>query len=401
MRVLLQVYRGDFASAALDSALNKASLSSRDAGLATHIVYGVLRYKPSLEAALDPMLQGNTPLKARVLLMAGLFEKVYLDTPLHAVVNEYVNLARLGRLAAPALVNAVLRRVGSAVAPMRSNYPEWLAEAIEQLEQGEEVLGDMLKPQPLWLYTTLRGESALVLDGVRLTGMVLGVHKVELGGVPLAKTRAYKKGDVQPVNPASMACVEALGDVSNRTVLDLAGGSGVKAALLAARGAKVISVDKAAHKHELAASNMKRLGVSAKFISHDLTKPLDEQAELVLLDAPCTGTGTLRAHPEIKYRLSPETVVKMSELQRKMLAQAAACTRVGGLLVYSVCSLLPEEGVKVIDDFLENNADWVAEDLEFPFPVQRQGAGVLTLPLEGIDGFYIARLRKKSESVSL
>lgn len=401
MRVLLQVYRGDFAAAALDSALNKASLSSRDAGLATHIVYGVLRYKPSLEAALDPMLQGNTPLKARVLLMAGLFEKVHLDTPLHAVVNEYVNLARLGRLAAPALVNAVLRRVGSAVAPMRSNYPEWLAEAIEQLEQGEEVLGDMLKPQPLWLYTTLRGESALVLDGVRLTGMVLGVHKVELGGVPLAKTRAYKKGDVQPVNPASMACVEALGDVSNRIVLDLAGGSGVKAALLALRGAKVISVDKAAHKHELAASNMKRLGVSAKFISHDLTKPLDEQAELVLLDAPCTGTGTLRAHPEIKYRLSPETVVKMSELQRKMLAQAAACTRVGGLLVYSVCSLLPEEGVKVIDDFLENNADWVAEDLEFPFPVQRQGAGVLTLPLDGIDGFYIARLRKKSESVSL
>lgn len=401
MRVLLQVYRGDFAAAALDSALNKASLSSRDAGLATHIVYGVLRYKPSLEAALDPMLQGNTPLKARVLLMAGLFEKVHLDTPLHAVVNEYVNLARLGRLAAPALVNAVLRRVGSAVAPVRSNYPEWLAEAIEQLEQGEEVLGDMLRPQPLWLYATMRGESSLASEGARLTGVVLGVHKVELGGVPLAKTRAYKKGDVQPVNPASMACVEALGDVSNRTVLDLAGGSGVKAALLALRGAKVISVDKAAHKHELAASNMKRLGVSAKFISHDLTKPLDEQAELVLLDAPCTGTGTLRAHPEIKYRLSPETVVKMSELQRKMLAQAAACTRVGGLLVYSVCSLLPEEGVKVIDDFLENNADWVAEDLEFPFPVQRQGAGVLTLPLDGIDGFYIARLRKKSESVSL
>ena len=194
-----------------------------------------------------------------------------------------------------------------------------------------------------------------------------------------------------------MACVLALGEVGGHAVLDLAGGAGIKAAMLAAAGAEVRSVDRVPGKHRAAKNNMKRLGLSASFVTADLSGPLDlPPCDRVLLDAPCTGSGTLRSHPEIKLRLTPEAVQAAAELQGRMLDTAAGLTAPGGVLVYSVCSVTQAEGPEATRQFLDRHPDFSSEALpDLLVPSVPSGPGVLTVPLGGIDGFFIARLRKQ------
>lgn len=401
VRVLIRVLAGEgFAATALDAALQHARLPGRDAGLATHIVYGTLRHFPSLDAALTPLLTGKTHPKARALLLAGAFEKLHLNTPLHAVVNEYVNLARDARLAPPGLVNAVLRRVEKADVP---ELPAWLAGVYREAygEQTEAVLSDLLTPQPLWLSLSDAGVRMLEEDGNVVFPGQQGTERVELAQ-PLRETRAFADGQAQPINPASLACVDALGEVRGARVLDLAGGLGIKAAMLATRGADVTSVDVVARKHEAARANLRRLGLRAEFVTHDLTAPLDlPPAPFVLLDAPCTGSGTLRSHPEIKLRLTPEAVDAAAQLQARMLPNAAALVEPGGVLVYSVCSVTLQEGPGVVAGFLAAHPDFTAEAVPgLDVPHVPAGAGVLTVPVGGVDGFFMARLRRKGEAIS-
>lgn len=401
MRVLLRVLAGEaFAAPALDAALHQANLPARDAGLATHIVYGALRHHPSLSKTLETLLTGETHPKTRAVLLAGAFEKLFLGTPAHAVVSEYVNLSRLARLAPSGLVNAVLRRVEFGEAPSpAAELPTWLADLYRQAygAQAEAVFADLLQPQPLWLSLSEAGVASLQTEGSRVTPGPQGVDRVELNR-PLRETAAFGRGEAQPINPASLACVDALGGVQGQRVLDLAGGAGVKAAMLAARGADVTSVDLAARKHALARTNMNRLGLKAEFKTHDLTQALDiPAAPFVLLDAPCSGSGTLRSHPEIKLRLTPQTVQDMADLQARMLPHAAALVQPGGLLAYSVCSVTPQEGPQVVQRFLAQHPEFTPEvipDLEVPHV--QPGPGLLTVPLDGVDGFFIARMRRQS-----
>jgi 16S rRNA (cytosine967-C5)-methyltransferase len=402
VRVLLRVLAGEiFAAPALDAALKSARLPGRDSGLATHIVYGTLRRVLSLDAALTPMLRGDTHPKTRAVLLAGAFEKLYLGTPAHAVVSEYVNLARGARLAPPGLVNAVLRRVelpDGAVDGGTAELPAWLADVYGGAygAQAEAVAASLLEPQPLWLSLSDEGVRSLEEEGSLVLPGVQGVERVELDR-PLRETAAFAQGQAQPINPASLACVDALGDVAGERVLDLAGGAGVKAAMLATRSAAVTSVDLLARKHDAARANLGRLHLRADFRSHDLTTPLDAPpAAFVLLDAPCTGSGTLRAHPEIKLRLTPEAVTEMAELQARMLPNAAALVAPGGVLVYSVCSVTPQEGPEVVAGFLASHPDFSAEAVPgIEVPHVPAGDGLLTVPLDGVDGFFIARLRRK------
>lgn len=403
VRVLTRVLAGEtFAAPALDAALEAARLPTRDAGLATHLVYGTLRHAPTLEAALAPLLRGETHPKAQALLLAGTFERLVLGTPPHAVVSEYVNLARLARLAPPGLVNAVLRRVErpAATGEARHALPGWLIELFQGAygERAEAVMADLLEPQPLWLSLSEAGARALEAEGSRVEAGPNGADRVTLAR-PLRESAAYRSGQAQPINPASLAVVDALGDVAGRRVLDLAGGAGVKAAMLAARGAEVTSVDLIARKHDAARGNLRRLGLQAEFLTHDLTTPLDVlPAPLVLLDAPCTGSGTLRSHPEIKLRLTPEAVGEMAALQARMLPHAAAVVQPGGLLVYSVCSVTPQEGPEVVRGFLKTHPGFAPEALpDLGLPTVPAGDGVLTVPEGGLDGFFIVRLRRVGE----
>lgn len=405
VRVLWRViHEGAFAASQLDQHLRSSKLDTRDAGLATSIVYGTLRHIRSLKAALEQHLRGKTSPKAYCLLLAGSFEKLHLRTPDHAVVDQYVNLAKSAHLAPAGLVNAILRKVAlpSANDMPPSELPDWLHQRYQQIfgQQTAAILQDLQQPQPLWLATFERGDELLLQQGQQLARKWQGLREIELN-LPLHKTDAYQAGQLQPINPASLSCVDALDKVADSQVLDLAGGYAIKAAILAKRGAKVTSIDIAEHKLKLAISNLQRLGVAdrVKLLRHDLSQEIPPQlaSYKVLLDAPCTGSGTLRAHPEIALRLQPSDVTELAQLQQQMLQQAAKVVKSGGLLVYSVCSVLPEEGVLQIEQFLQSNNEFSALTINndrAQLPQITQTVGHLTLPLDGIDGFYLACLQK-------
>jgi len=177
-------------------------------------------------------------------------------------------------------------------------------------------------------------------------------------------------------------------------VLDLCGGAGLKAFYLAAKGAEVVSYDLNPKRQEAGRKTAQKLGLAVEYRTQDLREPLPERTSKVLLDAPCTGTGTFRAHPELRYRLTPEDPKAMAQLQLQLLETAAQATEVGGLLVYAVCTLTEEEGEGVARAFLERHPEFHLEPFACPLPVLREGLGVYVAPEGGLDGFYYLRLRK-------
>ncbi|GAA4019444.1 transcription antitermination factor NusB [Deinococcus rubellus] len=395
LRVLTRVLGGAFASSELDRELKRGHLPGRDAGLATQLVYGTLRHYRRLNAALTPLLTSSTRDSTRAVLLAGAYEKFVLGTPVHAVVNEYVDLAR-GGFGPPGLVNAVLRRLEGL--PDVAALPQWLEAELQDAygSQARAVEASLLEPQPLWLRLTGEGVNALRGEGSEVEPGYGDVYRVSLSR-PLGVTAAFKNGWAQPINPASFACVLALGEVEGRRVLDLAGGSGVKAAMLASRGAQVTSVDVSDKKIRPARQNMGRLHLKAEFVTADLTQTPDlAPADLVLLDAPCTGSGTLRGHPEIGLRLTQQAVAGMADLQRRMLSACAPLVSPGGTLVYSVCSVTRAEGPQQVERFLDAHPEFSPAPLpDLQVPVTTSGAGVLTMMDDGIDGFFIARLQRR------
>jgi 16S rRNA (cytosine967-C5)-methyltransferase len=201
-----------------------------------------------------------------------------------------------------------------------------------------------------------------------------------------------------------------LGDLAGRSVADLCAAPGGKTAQLATAGAHVVAVDRSESRLGRVKQNLKRLNIEAELVVADATKWEAEPFDAVLLDAPCTATGTVRRHPDIPWQKRPEDLAKLSSLQSRLLDRAAALTRPGGLLVYATCSLEPEEGELQIDSFLARHSEFVRIPIE-PAEVGgiaafvTEGGDLRTLPfhlpnanprLAGCDGFYSTRLRRLS-----
>ena len=398
LRVLLATERGRYLEPTLDLALEKSNLSRSDRGLAAQIAYGTMQRLYYLDHVLRPHLKdpSRLPAPARMILRAGSFEKLFLRTPDYAAVSEWVELAKAHAPRQAGLVNAVLRRVRHKEAPpwVYHSVPRFLYEHWEDFFGSAEFVRHFNEPAPLWVTALPGAEEVLKAEGVPFEpGPIPG--SLKLKGVPIRKTRAYRKGLIQPQNPASLYAAQLLEAKPGELVLDLAGGAGIKAAWLAAMGARVKSFDKNPKRQAAGRENLKRLGVSVEFVAHDLTKPLPERAKKVLLDAPWTGTGTFRHHPELRYRIKPEDPKEMSRLQRRLLETAAQATLPGGVLVYSVCSLTADEGEEVVRDFLSRHPEFETLPVEPPFATLKKGLGTYTSPEAGLDGFYYAKLKKR------
>lgn len=413
------------ASAALDRALGVLS-RAEDRSLATDLVYGTLRWAPALDAALAPLLRAADALPPRVrgALRAGAYERGVRGTPAHAAVHAWVEVVKRGpRAARPlsGLVNAVLRRVDLAAvadpeAPVATGAPPGRAAAgsaaAVALPEGlwahlVRALGAddaraaalaMLAPGPLWLTAFDAGAVAeLEAEGAEVRPGPLPGSWAVRPRRPLADLRAFRDGRVQPQNPASAAVVAALGDVAGRRVLDVGSGHGVKAAQLAAAGADVVAVELDARRVEIGRANLARLGRAVRHVVADATAPLDALplADAALVDAPCTGTGTLRGHPEIKGRWRPEEVARATATQAAMLARVAERVRPGGRMVYAVCALGREEAEEVVAAFLAARPEWRAGTVALPLPTRPAAVGVRILPdTAGLDGFYVASLER-------
>lgn len=411
LSVMRRVLRGAFLSHALARELDASGLAGRDRSFVTDLSYGALRYLPRLDAALAPHLRApaRLPGDARNALRVGAYELLVRGTPRRAAVHAWVEVAKRRAPRHAGLVNAVLRRLeapgeaaGEVAPEARLALPGWLLarfRAALGAPAAERAAEAMLAPGPLWLRAyAADAAAALEAEGCRVApGPLPGSLRVR-APLPLARLRAYLEGKVQPQNPASALPAALLAPAPGERVLDLAAGNGVKTAQLAAAGALVTAVDVDAGKERARRANLARLGLSAQHLLADLTRPTDlPAAPAVLLDAPCTGTGTLRGHPEIKLRLRPEDVTTAAERQQAMLETAAGLVAEGGRLVYAVCSLTDAEGEARAAAVLAAHPELRAQPLgdtltRLPHVSARHG--VYVLPLDGLDGFYLAELRR-------
>lgn len=397
-----RVRRGAFAAPALSAAL--AGLEARDdRRFLTDLVYGTLRRLPYLDACLAPRLDApeRLPEEVRDALRVAAFELLVRNTPRHAAVHEWVEVIKRPHPRLAGLANAVLRRLEEPAGlseAERLALPDWLHERLRRAlgEDTEAAARGMLEPEPLWL--AAYGDEAadrLLAEGCEVAAGPLQGTLAVRPTRPLHELSAFREGLVQPQNPASVLAARILEPARGERTLDLCSGSGVKAALLAASGARVTSVEIDARKLRRARRNLERLGLDAETTVHDLREPSGlEPAPAVLLDAPCSGTGTLRGHPEIKTRLRAADVEALAGLQARLLDTAASLTAPGGRLVYAVCALTREEGEEQLGSFLARRPDFEPEAPSIPLPSRPAGGGRVVLPVDGLDGFFLARLRR-------
>lgn len=432
LAVVEAVMSGAHLTPTLSRELNAAALGAAPRSFATDLAYGTIRRLPQLDAALAPLLTAPQRLPPRVLniLRIGAYELLHRGTPPYAAVDSWVGVtrAKVPRLAP--LVNAVLRRVKPPANEEaleeheRAALPEWLFREFERAlpEAALEAALAMLEPGPLWLTIySPRAAELLEEEGAEVTPFPFSAGAVQMAPrtngtvsegyprsvkvrspLPVAKSAAYTQGLAQPQNPSSLAAARMLGAGQGDPVYDLASGAGIKSAALAAMGAAVTAVERSARRSRAAERNLKRLGLSAEQVVADLTQPLElPPRPFVLLDAPCTGTGTLRGHPEIKLRLTPPALGELVELQLRLLTNAARLVAPGGRLVYAVCSLTHEEGAGVVSRFLAERGEFAPEQCPLSLPAAAPpagGPGRYILPLGGLDGFYVAHLRRVNAS---
>ena len=400
---------------ALDTALaghgGFARLAGRDRAFARLLAATVLRRLGEIDAALAPLLSRPLPVgAARVMnaLRLGTAQRLFLDTPPHAAVDTTVRLLD-GRLSGfKGLANAVLRRVAATAAPAdaaRRNTPDWLWRSWSAA-YGEETAAAIaaahLAEPPLDL--TVAGDAETWRDTLQAALLPTGSLRRPIGGDPAALP-GFEDGAWWVQDAAAALPARLLGPVAGKRVIDLCAAPGGKTAQLAAAGADVTAIDRSPQRLARLRANLERLGLGAEVVEADADawRP-DRPADAVLLDAPCTATGTIRRHPDIARIKTAADVAKMAAVQDRLLRAAVEMTAPGGRLVYATCSLQPEEGPARVAALLGGGAplrlDGISA-LEMPGLSDAIGADgtVRTLPchwkeLGGLDGFFIARFRR-------
>jgi len=393
-------------------------LEQRDRALAQQITRTVLRHLGEINFIISSFLDkpmGKKGLGALNVMRIGLAQLLMLEIADHAALDTAVDLCRGGDLAPyRKLVNAILRRAqreGAALLATQDaaqlNTPAWLWQSWVTAygEDTARAIADQhLIEAPLDI--TPKGDLAEWADELKAELMPTGTlrlygHKGAITELPGFTEGAWWIQDIAASLPARL-----LGDVRDLDVIDLCAAPGGKTMELAAAGARVTAVDRSEKRLKRVAENLKRTHLQAKLITADaLEWRPDFLADAVLLDAPCSATGTARRHPDVIQLKQPGDVAKLAALQGRLLRAAIEMVRPGGLIVFCTCSLQPEEGAAQIKALLKDT-DSVRLD-----PLQPSEAGTLTeivtadgflrtLPCHlgaqgGMDGFFAARLRRR------
>ncbi len=380
----------------LDEALDGAQGEPRDRASAHRLAATVLRRLGTLDAVLEPFLTRAPPDGVRHILRIGAAGLLLLDTPAHAAVASAVALARARRLTPFAgLVNAVLRRVAAAgpaglegLDSPRLDTPAWLwaswgsdARAIATAHMNEAPLDLTLRP-------------GAVLDGDRLpTGSVRLPPGTRVQTLPGFEEGAFWVQDAAAALPARLLATQP-----GEAVADLCAAPGGKTAQLAMTGATVYAVERDAHRLRRLHENLARLRLPAEIIQADaLSWVPPRKLDAVLLDAPCTATGTIRRHPDVMRLKRPRDVTELAEGQVRLLAAAAAMLRSGGRLIYAVCSLQPEEAAARVPGL--RPAPFTRDELAMLPEARTEDGQLRTHPglwpeSGGMDGFFAMRFTK-------
>jgi 16S rRNA (cytosine967-C5)-methyltransferase len=410
----------------LDGALAKefqqSSLEPRDRALARLIATTVLRRLGQLEALLHSYLDKPLPKKQGALwpiLLSGAAQLLFLNTPPHAAVGLAVEQVRRDRHAAryDKLVNALLRRAGregratlEEQDAVSLNIPSWLLQrwvAAYGEETARRIAEASLAEAPLDV--SVKSDAEVWASSLGGNVLPTGSVRLNAGGrvdaMPGFTDGAWWVQDAGAALPARL-----LGDVAGKSVADLCAAPGGKTAQLAAAGATVTALDLSGARLQRLKLNLERLKLDAELVEADagMWSP-GKTFDAVLLDAPCTATGTIRRHPDILRLKRPEDAAALAEIQARLLDNAAGLVAPGGTLMYCTCSLEPEEGPQQVERFLSRHPQFERRPIEAGesgiAPEWLTGAGDLrTLPfhlpgaepaLSGLDGFYVARLVRR------
>ncbi|HYM38421.1 MAG TPA: 16S rRNA (cytosine(967)-C(5))-methyltransferase RsmB [Nitrospiraceae bacterium] len=439
--VLLSVERAQtFADDALDHFLSRNALDSRDRALALELVYGVLRHQSWLDWRLDHVAtksMAKLPARVRIALRLGAYQLLHLDRiPPSAAVNESVALIKAGNPGHwPGFVNAVLRalirtpappwpdRAANPIQALSVQYacPAWLTErwiARFGVRDAETLCRATTITPPLTIRAnTLRTSRDALASQLTELGCVVKPTRISAVGLVLEKLGSvpelplFRDGAFYVEDEAAQLVALILDPQPGALILDTCAAPGGKtthlAALMQNRG-EIIAVDKSAARLRLLEDNCRRLGIgivrttradATTLLPHNLR---DRLFDRILVDAPCSGLGVLRRHPEGKWRKEAETLKQYQILQHRLLEQSANRLRPGGVLVYSTCSSEPEENEQVINQFCSAHKEFRRESVEPWLP--RQGSSLVTgrgdlstaRNDDSMDMFFAARLRKVS-----
>lgn len=396
-----------------------AGVEKRDRALVHAITAEVCRRRGQIDALIKGCLQKPLPAKAmlpRMILRMGVAQLMFMDLAPHAAVSTAVDLARVRVSAFANLVNAVLRRIqreGEAWlaeqdGPML-NAPRWLMEswtAAYGADTARAIAAAHMERAPLDL--SVASDAAGWAD--KLDARLLptgGLRRTQSGQVE--DMPGYGGGGWWVQDVAASLPVRLLGDVRGQHIVDLCAAPGGKTAQLAAAGARVTAVDLSEKRLERLKQNMWRQKFEVETVVGDAVSWQPETPpDAVLLDSPCSGTGTIRRHPDIAWTKTQDDVTRLAYLQSRMIEHALSIVKPGGIVVCAVCSLQPEEGAGQFRALMARRTDIThlpvaPEEIDGLAEAIDGDGNLRTLPslwpeLGGMDGFHAMRLRRSGEA---
>lgn len=413
----------------LDSSFERRTvdLDARDRRWLRELVYGMLRQRGTIDAILEERVRGGL---ARVdadlvdLMRLGVYQLMHMGSvPAYAAIAQTVELAKFRHgIGASKLMNAVLRRidressdlsvkpVGDRLDTLATKYshPRWLVGRWLSRwgEEGTAVLlmkNNAEAPVVIRPYGIVREQLEAMLEaaGVDVEDAPLARDSIQIsGGISLTELGAFRQGLFFVQDPGSTLVTQYAAVPQGSVVADLCAAPGGKSLELTRTAARVIASDRSPQRLVRLIENRSRLeAANLHVMVADARQPAVRQCDAVLIDVPCTGTGTFRRHPDARWRLKVSDISVMSALQAVILNAAAKVVKPGGLLIYSTCSLEPEENDAQIEDFLARNPAWTLEPPPAgTVPAETIDRGFLrVLPqVHGSDGAFAARLRRSN-----
>ena len=431
LEVLMQV---DSANAWSDGSLKrtiaKHKLDSREAALATRLAYGVVQNKMLLDYYISHYCtQKAEKLESviRNILRIGGYQILFMDKiPHHAAVNEAVEMSRrCGRPKAAGMVNAVLRKfvanwMNMPALPgttadylsVRYSHPKWLVERLIDLlgpEETEDHLRMNNEAVPTTIQTnTLQTTAEELEEELRRAGVAVDKHPWLEGCFEVSATgdleslSAFTEGRFMVQDAAARLVATIARPQEGDKVLDMCaapGGKSFAVAIGMKDSGQIISCDIHPHKLKLIENGAARLGIScirtALADGREHHAAWLQTADLVVADVPCSGLGIIRKKPDIRYK-NPKELAQLPAIQLAILENAATYVRSGGTLIYSTCTVLPEENEQVTEAFLAKHIDFELDAFALPLPIGRTNGHLTLWPQRyGTDGFYICRMRRK------
>ena len=400
-------------------------IADNDRPLLQELCFGTCRFYPQLHAYTECLL--DKPLRAKdadvqALLLLGLYQLLHTRIPDHAAIGETVEVTRdIKKPWATKLVNGVLRsfqrdkhKIDDLLAENRafsSNHPAWMEAMISKCwpEQFDALIAANNQHPPFSLRLNIHKIARdNYLQLLRDMGISASPTPYSPYGITLEqacdprKLPHFAEGWLSVQDEAAQLSADLLELSPNMRVLDACSAPGGKTGHLleVAPTLKVTALDADERRLGRVRENLARLAVSAHVICGDGTRPADwwdgEPYDRILLDAPCSATGIIRRHPDIKVLRTPEELDKLGELQQQLLKNLWPLLKPGGVLLYATCSIMPKENTRVIEAFLARQKDASCDQLEAEWGLAQPCGRQLLPQLDGHDGFYYARLRKST-----